>query len=285
MSENLKTYTPNTWCPRCGNFGILAVMRKVFDDLNKERMPLHNLVILSGIGCHGKIVDYINVNSFYSIHGRVLPAAMGIKLANPELTVIGFAGDGDAYAEGIAHTIFAAKRNVDITYIVHDNRVFGLTTGQFTPTSPLGYKGRSTPKGAPENPINPIELMLSAGATFVARVYPGRMEHMIKVVKEAIKHKGFSLVDVLQPCVVWYNTYKYYGSNVYFLEEEGHDPTDFEAALRKSRLWSYGFDGKVPIGVFYKVVRPTFEEMLLKGRKPKELPYVGSIKHVLQQHI
>jgi 2-oxoglutarate ferredoxin oxidoreductase subunit beta len=163
--------------------------------------------------------------------------------------------------------------------------VFGLTTGQFTPTSPLGYKGRSTPKGAPENPINPIELMLAAGATFVARVYPVRMKHMIKVVKEAIKHRGFSLVDVLQPCVVWYNTYKYYSDNVYLLEEEDHDPTDFEAALRKSRLWTYGFDGKVPIGVFYKVDRPTFEEMLLKGRKPKELPYVGSIRHVLQQHI
>lgn len=284
MPVRLDTHALNTWCPGCGNFGILRAAKRVFEDLEKEE-KLHNLVIVSGIGCHAKTIDYINVNSFYSIHGRVPATATGVKLANPDLIVVGFAGDGDAYAEGIAHTIFAAKRNSDVTLIVHDNRVYGLTTGQYTPTSPSGFPGRSTPKGVPEDPLNPIELMLASGATFVARVYPIKMQQMVRVMKEAINHRGFSLVDVLQPCFTWYNTYDYYNKNVYLLEEEGHDPSNFEAAMRKAREWGYGAEGRVPIGVFYKVEKPTFEERLLRGRKPRELPYVGSIKRVVEGHI
>ena len=143
----LGTYAQNTWCPGCGNFAILNAIKSVLTELAAEGVPLANMVLVSGIGCHAKIADYINVNSFYSIHGRVAPAAEGIKLANPALKVIGFAGDGDAYGEGIEHLIFAAKRNIDITMIIHNNRVYGLTTGQYTPTSPLGFRGRSTPQG------------------------------------------------------------------------------------------------------------------------------------------
>ena len=145
--KELGTYAQNTWCPGCGNFGILASIKKALAELEEDGLDLNKVAIVSGIGCHAKIVDYINVNSFYSIHGRVPPPMTGIKLANPDLTVIGHAGDGDAYGEGIEHLIFSAKRNIDLTFIVHNNRVYGLTTGQFTPTSPPDFKGRSTPKG------------------------------------------------------------------------------------------------------------------------------------------
>ena len=145
--RNLITDARNTWCPGCGNFSIQFALKALFQDLEKQGTSLDDVVLVTGIGCHAKIADYLNINTFYSIHGRVLPAATAIKLANPRLTVIGCAGDGDAYAEGLDHLIFAAKRNVDITLFIHNNRVYGLTTGQYTPTSPLGYKGRSTPSG------------------------------------------------------------------------------------------------------------------------------------------
>ncbi len=167
--QDLKTYAKNTWCPGCGDFAILNAIKAVLRDLSEEGVPVEDVVLVSGIGCHAKIVDYININSFYSIHGRVVPVAEGIKLAKPNLKVIGFAGDGDTYGEGLEHLIFAAKRNIDITMIIYNNRVYGLTTGQFTPTSPLGFKGRSTPKGNLELPINPLEIMLSSGATFIGR--------------------------------------------------------------------------------------------------------------------
>ncbi|TAM43107.1 2-oxoacid:ferredoxin oxidoreductase subunit beta, partial [bacterium] len=170
MSQiNLGTSAPNTWCPGCGNFAILSAVKAVLGELNAEGLPLENIVLVSGIGCHGKIVDYINLNSFYSLHGRATPAAEGIKLADPKTKVIVFSGDGDAYGEGIEHLIFAAKRNIDITMIIHNNRVYGLTTGQYTPTSPLGFKGRSTPAGTLERPLNPLEVMLASGATFIGR--------------------------------------------------------------------------------------------------------------------
>ena len=282
---SLETYAENTWCPGCGDFGILAAAKAAIQELVREGTPIENIVILSGIGCHGKIVDYINVNSFYSLHGRVLPAATGIKMANPELTVIGFAGDGDAYGEGVEHFVFSAKRNTDIVLIVHNNMVYGLTTGQYTPTSPKGYQGKSTPKGSPEEPMNPIALALASGATFVARGYAANKKHLIWLIKEAVKHKGFALVDVLQPCVTFYNTFPYFSKNVYDLQEEGHDTGDFIAAMEKAREWNHRLEGRVPIGIFYKVEKPTLEEELLKGRRPRQMPYIDTVSHVLKQHI
>jgi len=158
----------NTWCPGCGNFVIQHTMKDVLAGLGL--LP-EEVVVVSGIGCHAKIADYMQTNSFYTIHGRGIPVATGIHLGNPDLTVICSAGDGDAYAEGLDHLIFAAKRNVDITVIIHDNRVYGLTTGQYTPTSPPGFSGKSTPDGTHEDPFNPLELMLASGATFIARSY------------------------------------------------------------------------------------------------------------------
>jgi 2-oxoglutarate ferredoxin oxidoreductase subunit beta len=280
MSElNLGTYAENTWCKGCGNFGILSAIGSAIEGLVAEGIPLENFAIASGIGCGAKIVDYINVNTFYSLHGRVPPTITGIKLANKNLKVIGFAGDGDAYGEGIAHLIAAAKRNIDVTMVIHDNRVYGLTTGQFTPTSPVGFKGRSTPRGSIEQPINPLELMLAAGATFVARGYTTRTDHLVGLMKEAVHHHGFAFIDVLQPCFTFFNTYKYYNDRVY--EIEGHDTSDIEAARRLALEWSDREEDKIPIGVFYKVEKPTFDDgmlregMVLAG--DTEVPDIGPI--------
>jgi 2-oxoglutarate ferredoxin oxidoreductase subunit beta len=267
---NLKTYAENTWCPGCGNFAILNAVRKIF-----EKFDPRKIVMVSGIGCHGKIVDYINVCSFYAIHGRVPPVATGIKLANPELRVVGFAGDGDAYGEGLEHLLFAAKRNVDITMIVHNNRIYALTTGQFTPTSPEGFKGKSTPAGSPEKPFNPLELLFAAGATFIARSYSNRPKNLRMVIEEAIKHRGFSFVDILQPCYTFFNIYDFYNERVY--EVEG-DPYDRKAAEERIREWDYNSDSKIPIGIFYREEKDTFEDgVLVRGRKVDPLKFLEEI--------
>lgn len=255
---NLGTYSQNTWCPGCGNFAILGAIKAVLTELSAEGHPIENFVLVSGIGCHAKIVDYINVNSFYSLHGRALPVAEGIKLADSRLKVIVFCGDGDAYGEGIEHLIFAAKRNIDISVIIHNNRVYGLTTGQYTPTSPLGFRGRSTPEGTKEPPINPLELLLAGGATFLARGTSHGIELLKKIFKEAILHKGFSLVDVLQVCVTYCNMYEYYDKRVY--ELKGHNSFDHDAALAKAREWDYNSDSPIGLGVFYDHASATFDE-------------------------
>ena len=262
--RNLGTYAQNTWCPGCGNFAILNAIKSVLSTLADEGLPLENCVLVSGIGCHAKIVDYINVNSLYSIHGRVFPPATGVKLARPELKVIGFAGDGDAYGEGLEHLIFSAKRNIDITAIIHNNRVYGLTTGQYTPTSPLGFKGRSTPLGTAELPINPLELMLASGATYIARGTSHGLELLKKIFKEAILHKGFSLVDILQVCVTYYDMYEYYDKRVYELKD--HNPDDYYQALHKIREWDYNNDAPIALGVFYKKEAPTFGDRFLRSK-------------------
>ncbi|MBI4706432.1 MAG: 2-oxoacid:ferredoxin oxidoreductase subunit beta [Candidatus Omnitrophica bacterium] len=261
---NLGTYAQNTWCPGCGNFAILNAIKSVLNDLCAEGLLLENVVLVSGIGCHAKIVDYINVNSFYSIHGRAVPAAEGIKLADPKLKVIGFAGDGDAYGEGIEHLIFAAKRNIDITMIIHNNRVYGLTTGQYTPTSPLGFRGRSTPRGTSELPINPLEVMLASGATYLARGTSHGIELLKNIFKEAILHKGFSLVDVLQVCVTYFNMYEYYDKHAYELKD--HNSGDYLQALNKIREWDYNKESPIALGTLYKNQATIFEERFISPK-------------------
>jgi 2-oxoglutarate ferredoxin oxidoreductase subunit beta len=256
--KDLGTPAKNTWCPGCGNFAILTAFKSVLKSLVEERTPIENVVMVAGIGCHAKIADYVNINSFYSIHGRVAPVAQGMKIANPGLKVIGFAGDGDAYGEGLEHLLFAAKRNVDFTMFIHNNRVYGLTTGQYTPTSPLGFKGRSTPRGSLESPFNPLELLLAAGAGFVARAYSGRLDALKAVMKEAILHPGFAVVDVLQVCHTFFNVYEYYNQKVY--EIEGHDPGDFGRACALAREWDYSSDAPIALGTFFRKEAPRFEE-------------------------
>lgn len=278
---NLDTYAENTWCKGCGNFGLLNSFKDTINELVAGgELKLENLVISSGIGCHGKIVDYLNVNSFYSIHGRAITSVSGMKIANPALIVVAFQGDGDAFGEGIAHIIFAAKRNIDTNLLVHDNKVYGLTTGQFTPTSDKGFKGKSTPEGSIEEPMNPVALVLASGGTFVARGYVGQRKHLAELFKRAILHKGFSFVDVLQPCVTFNDTYAHYRENTYILEEEGHDPTDFGAAWDKALETK-----KIPLGIFYQSERPTFDEQLLGDlvpAAPREAP-LSAIAEIIRE--
>lgn len=281
--QELSTAAPNTWCPGCGNFSILNAIKTVLSQMNEEGYPIENTVLVSGIGCHGKIVDYLNVNSFYSLHGRTVPVATGIKMANPDLNVICFSGDGDSLAEGLEHLIFAAKRNIDITMILHDNRVYGLTTGQYTPTSPLGFKGKSTPTGSSEYPINPLDLMLASGATFIARGYSHGIEQLQTLIKEAIIHKGFSFVDVLQVCATYFNMYESYNKRVYTVEN--NDSTSFEEAHKIIRSWRYNdLESPIPLGKFYQVNEPRLDQAY-QQIKPDLLGREGKIRAKLESFI
>jgi 2-oxoglutarate ferredoxin oxidoreductase subunit beta len=263
--DDLKTTAENTWCPGCGNFGILNAVKKAVRTLEEDGISREYLAISAGIGCHAKIFDYLALSGLYSIHGRATATIQGMKIANPDLKVMAFAGDGDAYGEGIAHLIFAAKRNADITVIVHNNGVYGLTTGQFTPTSKKGFKGPSTPRGSVEEPLNPLTLMLEAGATFVARGYPGNISHLASLMVKSIQHEGFSFIDVLQPCVTFNNTYDLYNERVEILEET---PQTYEAAIEEARKKE-----TLPIGIFYEVSKQVYHEALYGDWNPVTQKY------------
>lgn len=257
----LATKSKITWCPGCPNSQILVAFRKAVTELvNEEKIKIENLAVFAGIGCHGKISDYINVNTFTALHGRLIPAMTGSKCANPNLIVVGFSGDGDSLDEGIEHLVHAAKRNSNISLFVHDNRVFALTTGQFNALSPKGFKGKSTPFGSIEEPLNSLLLMLSAGATFVARTYAGDIEGTKRVMQAAISHKGFSYVDIIQPCITFFDTRDYFKDKVYWIGED-FPATDLKKAMEKVSEKS---EERVPLGIFYKVEKPTFEEELYK---------------------
>lgn len=253
--EELSTPIRITWCPGCGNFAILTAVKRAIVGLGLRR---EEVVAVTGIGCHGRMTNYINVNGIHVLHGRVLPVATAIKLANHRLTILGFAGDGDAYSIGMGHLSHTARRNADVKYIVHNNLVYALTTGQTSPTSELGFRTRSTPRGSYEQPINPLLQALSSGASFVARGFAGDLRHLTMLLKEAVRHRGFALIDVLQPCMVWnrVNTYEWYRERVYRLEAEGHNPQDLEEAFRRAVEWG----DRIPIGILYSEERPTFEE-------------------------
>ncbi len=268
--QDLQTKEENTWCPGCTNFSLLnTVQQGLIDLVNEKKIKHKDIAMASGIGCHAKIFDYININGFYSLHGRVIPPCLGMKAGNPELTVIGFGGDGDTYAEGMAHFIHACRFNADFTMIVHNNKVFALTTGQATPTSEKGFVGGSTPYGLKEEPINPIAIALASGATFVARGYVNEKEHLKELVKTAVMHKGFALIDILQPCLTYNDPTDYLEKRVYKLSK-AHDNSDFNKALDRAMEWDYSLDekAKIPIGVFYKIKKPTMEEQRPALKKP-----------------
>ncbi|MEM2707581.1 MAG: thiamine pyrophosphate-dependent enzyme [Candidatus Pacearchaeota archaeon] len=265
MESNLRSKEKITWCPGCTNFFILNAFEKALNELIKQGMKKEEFVYVSGIGCHGKIHDYLNISSFNALHGRVLPVIFGIKIANPKLKVIGFAGDGDAYNEGIEHLIHMAKYNIDCTYVIHDNQIFALTVGQPTATTQKGLKSKSFKKVVQDTPLNPIKLMLSLDTSFVARAYALEHEHLKDILKKAIMHKGFSFVEVLQPCIVFNDTREFIGNRIYKLEEENHDVNDFNQAWKKAEEWNYCYDdSRIPIGIFYIKQKETFEEKYLK---------------------
>ena len=247
----------SAWCPGCGNFDILNAVKKALVELGIEP---HQVLMTSGIGQAGKLPHYIRCNIFNSLHGRPVPPAIGAKIANPELIVIAVSGDGDAYGEGGNHFIHAMRRNHDITYLVHNNQVYGLTKGQASPTSDLGFVTKTTLEGA-TTPINPMALAIAANASFVARGFSGDVEHLTSLIKLGVTRKGFALIDILQPCVTFNrkNTNSWYRERVYKLEEEqNYDPSDKPLAFAKAEEWG----DRIPIGIIYKEERPTFEEQL-----------------------
>ncbi len=250
------------WCPGCGDFGVFASITKALTELNIEK---ENVMIVSGIGCSSAMPHSFSTYGIHSLHGRLLPTATGAKLANTGLTVIGTGGDGDGYGIGGGHLLHTARRNLNITYIIMNNETYGLTTGQTSPTAMLGRKSKSTPFGSIEMPINPMAFAISAGATYVARGFSGEPMHLAQLIKDGIQHKGFSLIDVFSPCVTFNhdNTYDWFRPRVYKLESQGHNPEDLNAAMGKALEDVQTNYAKIPIGLFYRATRGTYDEMEL----------------------
>ncbi|MGM0644988.1 MAG: 2-oxoacid:ferredoxin oxidoreductase subunit beta [Thermodesulfobacteriota bacterium] len=242
------------WCPGCGNHAILDAVKQA---LAQSGIAPQEVVFASGIGQAAKAPHYLRANVFNGLHGRALPAATGIKLANPELTVIAESGDGCSYGEGGNHFLAAIRRNVNITLLVHDNQIYGLTKGQASPTTETGHVTKAQPSGAPSAPFNPLAVAVSMEAGFVARGFSGEKEHLVELIQDAVAHPGFSLIDILQPCVSFntVNTYAWYKKRCRKLDAS-HDPTDWAAAMRLTREWGES----IPIGVVYRSnERPPFE--------------------------
>jgi 2-oxoglutarate/2-oxoacid ferredoxin oxidoreductase subunit beta len=247
----------NKWCPGCGNHGILKAMK---DALVRLGLTPQQTLIVSGIGQAAKTPHYLNCNFFHGLHGRALPVATGAKAANHELTILVSSGDGDCYGEGGNHFMNAIRRNLDITLLVHDNKVYGLTKGQASPTSDLHMVTRAQPHGVILEPFAPLAVALALQAGFVARGYAGNIEHLSCLIQEGVRHKGFSLIDILQPCVSFnqVNTYQWYASRVYDLQKDGHDTSDFPAAMNRAREWG----DRIPTGILYRQSSPSFTDRI-----------------------
>ncbi len=251
-----KSDTKPTWCPGCGDFGVIAALEMA---LKRLKIPPHETVFVSGIGCSSNLPHFLNTYGFHGIHGRALPLAEGIRWANHGLHVIVTGGDGDGFGIGAGHFVHAMRRNVKITYVTMDNEIYGLTTGQASPTSTMGAKTKSTPAGVIEHPINPIALALASGATYVARGFSGDVKQMADLIAGALQHEGFAFVDAFSPCVTYnkLNTFDWFRQRVYKLESAGHDPSDITKAFARAQEWG----DKIPTGLFYKTDRPTYEDL------------------------
>jgi len=246
------------WCPGCGDFGVLNCVQKALADMGLRQ---HQVAVVSGIGCSSNLPGFINTYGMHTLHGRSLPNAQGFKLAHHDMTVIAVGGDGDGYGIGVGHLIHALRRNIDMTYIVMNNSIYGLTTGQTSPTSGFGMKTKSTPFGNPEVPLNPITLALGAGASFVARAFSGNPKQAVEIYKAAIQHRGFALVDTFSPCVTFnkVNTAQFYRDNTYDLNAEGHDKANLEAAFKVASQDTYA-TGRIATGIIYQNERSCYEE-------------------------
>jgi 2-oxoglutarate ferredoxin oxidoreductase subunit beta len=253
------------WCPGCGDFGVLNSLQRACAELGKKP---HELLVVSGIGCSSNLPGYFNAYGMHTLHGRALAVATGAKLANHDLTVVVTGGDGDGYGIGGNHFTHIARRNVDLTYVVMNNQIYGLTTGQVSPTSCEGMKTKSTPFGSVETPFNPITAAIMNRASFVARGFSGDPRHLADLMKQAMQHRGFALIDVFSPCVTFNhdNGYAFFRPRVTKLENEEHDPSDWKAACEKAMLWGE----TIYIGLFFQAPRPSLEdhETVLKQGGP-----------------
>lgn len=256
-TQELSTGCTLNFCPGCGDIGIWAAFRQACVESGWDNS---NSTLVAGVGCHGHMLNFVKISGFGSLHGRALPVAAGIKMARHDLNVFVFTGDGDSLAEGGNHFVHAARRNHDITVVFHDNAIYGLTTGQTSPRSPHGYKSKSTPEGNLDEPLNPAAMAIAAGATFVARVYAGDIPKVSEMITKANAHKGFALIDVLQPCVTFNKlyTHEFYRENTYWLPDD-YDKKNKFVALEKSYEWDLK---KIPLGILYEVDRSSYEDQV-----------------------
>jgi 2-oxoglutarate ferredoxin oxidoreductase subunit beta len=280
--EDYHLFDP-TWCRGCGIFGLFSALKKAVHSL---AIKPENISLVTGIGCHGRLNNYFNAYGFHGLHGRAIPLASGVKIANPKLSVIAVSGDGDAYSIGLGHFIHALRRNNDLTYLVVNNRIYGLTQGQTSPTSRQNFVSPSTPYGSQERPLDGLQLALAAGGTFIARGYSGSPQKLTSLITAALQHKGFSLVEVLSPCVTHnrVDTYEWFKSHLYDVDvNAGYNPSDKKNAWRVISR-----EGKFPVGQIYKEERPSFEELSLPGKKPLAFmdlnPDVDKIDKILEKY-
>jgi 2-oxoglutarate ferredoxin oxidoreductase subunit beta len=257
--QDFDVETLPTWCRGCGNHSILNAIKMA---LAERDIAPHEILFVTGVGCGSKLPHYMRSTGFHTLHGRTLAVATGARLANHGLPVIAVHGDGDSWNEGMNHFVQTVRRNVNLVDVVQDNRIYGLTKGQYSPTSEQGKRTPTSPHGSIERPVNPPALALALGATFVSRGYSGELQHLVWLIGEALQHPGYALVDVLQPCVTWNRSYAYafYKDRVYKLdEEEGYDPSDRAAAWEKAHQWGE----RIPIGIFYRDASvPSYEEQV-----------------------
>lgn len=246
-----------TWCPGCGNFGVRTALAQALEEL---KLPSHQLLMFTDVGCSGNQSSWYQMYTFHSLHGRSLPPAIGAKIVNPKLTILVQAGDGAAYGEGTNHLVHASRKNINLTYLVHNNQRYSLTTGQATPTTDLGSKTKSTPTGAVEPPLNPLALAIASGATFVARAFSNDIPHLKEIIIAAIQHQGFALIDILQPCAIFNkdNTTDWFKEHVYKLEN--YDTKNKLEAFKHAQEWNHDSNNKIPVGIFYQEQKLTLNQ-------------------------
>ncbi len=275
-----KSETHPIWCPGCGDFGVLAAL---YQGLAKLDLPPENVAIVSGIGCSSRLPGYMNTYGFNAVHGRILPIATGVKMANPKITVIGTGGDGDGFSIGIGHIPHAARRNIDITYIVMDNEIYGLTKGQLSPTSQIGDITKTSAYGSIDRPIDPLTFMLGIGATFVARAYAGNPKHLTETIVKAIEHKGFSFINALSVCRTFrgLEQKQLLNEQIYYLEDESnHNPRN------KADAWALATQEEgLPCGIFYQEEQPTYDALYKEVRRKAQTQDVLPVKELLQRYI
>jgi len=269
--DKMSTKRVNTWCPGCPNFCILASVKKALNNQMKKGLRQEDIAITTDIGCSSKIFDYLNVSGIYGLHGRALPTGFGIKLGNPNLTVLSFVGDGGIYDEGISHFMHQGRYNADMTLVVHNNQSFSLTTGQPTATSQVGYKSKALPLGQSDLPLNPIKVALAAGMGFIARCNARDINHTAEILEKAIKYKGFSFVEIMQDCLIFNTDINCKDKMMYKVE----DNSDLKKAEKMAAEWDYNSKdkGKIALGVLYQASRPTLCDKWgqLKGLKDKKV--------------
>lgn len=268
LSDLQTPFFPN-WCHGCGNLNIWGAFKEA---AVREGWDNTNTAIVAGIGCHGHILNFVKITSFEGLHGRALPVAIGIKMANNRLNVFVFTGDGDCFGEGGNHFIHTCRRNHDLTVLIHDNALYALTTGQTSPLTAHGFKTKSTPQGNLDEPFNPLTLAIASGATFVARAYSGDMPKLTELIIKANNHKGLAVIDILQPCITFNKvcTHEFYQDNTYYLEEK-YDPSNKQKALEKAMEFG---PKKIPLGVFYKSDQLSYESQIpqIKNKPLIEIP-------------